>query len=71
MKVKPSGLMMSDAVLATNLLMDTPAEAVKFSSSLMACFICYAMSMAEPMLSLSLVTSRYASSSESGSIRSV
>lgn len=61
-KVNPSGLLISEAILATNLLMDTPAEAVRCNSSLMACLICLAISIAEQILSLSLVTSRYASS---------
>ncbi|MNR23457.1 hypothetical protein D3C85_1404780 [compost metagenome] len=53
MKVNPLGLFMSEAIFATNLLMETPADAVKFNSSFMAFLISSAMVMADPMFSLS------------------
>ncbi|MNT80463.1 hypothetical protein D3C72_2199220 [compost metagenome] len=57
-KVNPSGLFISEAILATNLLIETPAEAVSCNSVLIASLIRVAISMAEPMSCLSLVTSR-------------
>ncbi len=57
MKVSPLGLFISEAILATNLFTDTPAEAVSCSPTFIACFICLAISIAEPIFNLSSVTS--------------
>ena len=67
----PSGLFWSDASLARNLLYDTPAEAVSPVSALIFARIRSAIAVAEAIPARFSVTSRYASSSDSGSISGV
>ena len=67
----PSGLRWSEASSARNLLYDTPAEAVRPVSARIAARISAAMAVAEPRSSKGAVTSRVASSSDSGWIRRV
>src|SRR5690606_34883394 len=67
----PLGLLISEATLAMNLLTEIPALAVSPVSSNMRCRISRAMSVARLIRRLFSVTSRKASSSESGSTRSV
>lgn len=67
---RPFGFFQSDAILARNLFGATPAEAVRLRSAR----ICWRMTRATSVAAGSLVlfadTSRYASSSERGSMRS-
>jgi len=65
------GLLMSEAILARNLLIEIPAEAVSPVFCLISFFISFAMIVADPIFFLSAVTSRNASSIERGSITSV
>jgi hypothetical protein len=67
----PSGFLISEAILARNLLTDIPADAVRPILFLISFLISRAMMVADPMFFLSSVTSRKASSIESGSIISV
>ena len=67
----PFGLFWSDAILAKNFKGATPAEAVSFNSCAMAWRIASAIQVAEPEQCALSVTSKKASSSESGSIMSV
>src|SRR5207245_7430297 len=71
MTKSPSGFRQSEASFAKNLLGATPAEAVRFNSLRMCSRIVRATKVAVGTLVLFSVTSRYASSSDSGSIRSV
>src|ERR1035437_9492385 len=68
---KPSGLFMSEAIFARNLFTEMPAEAVRPVLDLMSFLILLAMTVADPIFFLSHVTSRNASSIDSGSIKSV
>jgi hypothetical protein len=67
----PSGLRQSEASFAKNLLVATPAEAVRFSSWRICSRMVRATSVAVGKPVLFSVTSRYASSSDNGSIKSV
>ena len=71
MTKSPSGLRQSEASFAKNLFGATPAEAVRFNSSRICCRIVRATRVAVAKPVLFSVTSRYASSRDSGSIRSV
>ena len=70
-RYNPSGLSMSDAIFARNLLTDIPADAVSPVLSFISFLICLAITVADPIPFLSRVTSRKASSIERGSTRSV
>src|SRR5215471_5784262 len=71
MMKRPSGLCQSEASFARNLFGATPADAVRFNSSR----ICFRMAIATRVAvgrpALFSLTSRYASSSDAGSIKSV
>ena len=71
MTVSPSGFFQADAVFARNLFGATPAEAVRPVSSRIRRLIRRATSTASGSPHEFSVTSRYASSSESGSTRGV
>ena len=68
---RPSGLRMSEATLATSFEVATPTEAVSAVSSRIACFSLRAIVSPEPSARALPVTSRNASSIETGSTRSV
>src|SRR5450759_1707349 len=68
---RPSGLLISEAILARNLFTDTPADAVRPVLALISLLIFLAITVADPIFFLSLVTSRKASSIDKGSIKSV
>ena len=68
---KPSGFFRSLAILARNLLGATPTETTSRSSSRIACLICRPISTAGPNRCSLPVTSRNASSSDSGSTSGV
>jgi len=68
MTKSPSGLRQSEASLAKNLFGATPAEAVRLNSSRICCRIVRATRVAVAKPVLFSVTSRYASSRDSGSI---
>jgi len=67
---RPSGFFISDAILARNLLNEIPADAVSPVFFRISFFISLAISVADPIFFLSVVTSRNASSIDSGSTRS-
>ncbi len=67
----PFGLLISDATLAMNLLIEIPAEAVKPTSSYILDLISSAINVADFIFFLFSVTSRKASSRERGSTKSV
>ena len=67
----PSGLRQSEAIFDKNLFGATPAEAVKSNSSRICSRMVFATRVAVGKPVLFSVTSRYASSRDSGSIRSV
>ena len=69
--VNPSGLSMSDAIFAINLDGATPAETVRPISLKTVAFTSFAISTAPPRRRLEPVTSRNASSMESGSTSGV
>ena len=71
MTVRPSGFCHPDAILARNLFGATPAEAVSPVVSLMAAFRRRATATPNDSPQVFSVTSRYASSSESGSTSGV
>src|SRR5215470_3912478 len=71
MTKSPFGLRQSEAILARNLLGATPAEAVRFNSWRVCSRIVLATRVAVGKPVLFSVTSRYASSSDKGSIKSV
>ena len=71
MTVSPSGLSQSDAILARNLLGATPADTVRPVSSRIHRLSRLATVVASGSPQLFSVTSRYASSSESGSTSGV
>ena len=68
---RPSGLLISEAIFARNLFTEIPAEAVRPVLCFISFLILFAMTVADPIFFLSSVTSRNASSIESGSIISV
>ncbi|MNR49794.1 hypothetical protein D3C85_1692230 [compost metagenome] len=67
----PFGLFTSEAILAVNLLIEIPALAVNPTSSLIRLRISCASKVADLIPFLFEVTSRNASSRESGSTKSV
>ena len=67
----PFGLLMSDATLAINLLTEIPADALSCNSLKIRSLISWAIKLAEGLPFLFSVTSKYASSNESGSTKSV
>ena len=69
--VRPSGFCQPDAILARNLFGATPADAVSRTSSRMRCFSRFATGVASGSPHRFSVTSRYASSSDSGSTSGV
>src|SRR5256885_15406016 len=71
MTKQPSGFFQSDAILARNLFGATPADAVRFVSVRISRRIVSAVSVAVGMPVSSCVTSKYASSSDSGSTSGV
>ena len=71
MTVRPSGLSQSEAIFAKNLLGAAPAETVSSTSSRIHCFSRRATVVASGSSQRLRVTSRYASSSESGSTSGV
>ena len=71
MTVRPSGFFHPDATLARNLFGATPADAVNRVSSRMRAFNRFATRVASGSPHAFSVTSRYASSSDSGSTRGV
>jgi len=71
MTKRPSGFLISEAIFARNLFTDIPADAVRPVFSFISFLISLAISVADPIFFLSVVTSRKASSIESGSIISV
>ena len=71
MTKSPSGLRQSEAIFASNLLAATPAEAVRCTSWRICSRIADATRVAVGKPVLFSVTSRYASSNDSGSTRSV
>src|SRR5215469_18438161 len=71
MTKSPSGFLQSEAILARNLFGATPADAVKFSSTRIWSRIVRATCVAVGKPILFSETSRYASSRDRGSTRSV
>ena len=71
MTVRPSGFLQPDAILARNLFGATPADAVRPVSSRMRSFSRRATSTPSGSPQAFSVTSRYASSSDSGSTSGV
>ena len=67
----PSGLARSEAIFATNLLQAMPAEAGRRTSEAISRRSRAAMTAGEPKSPCDAVTSRNASSSESGSMSGV
>ena len=68
---RPSGLRMSEAILATSLEVAMPTEAVSASSPWMVCLMARAMASPVPSARRLPVTSMKASSMEMGSTRSL
>ncbi len=71
MTVRPSGLRQAEAIFARNLFGATPADAVKPVRSWMVALIRLATFMPSGSCQAFSVTSRYASSSDSGSTSGV
>ena len=71
MTVSPSGFCQPDAILARNLFGATPADAVSPVASLIACLMRRATVIPSASPQAFSVTSRYASSSDSGSTSGV
>ena len=71
MTVRPSGFFQLDAILARNLFGATPADAVRLVSSRMRSLSLLATSMPRGSSHAFSVTSRYASSRDSGSTSGV
>src|SRR2546430_14582009 len=71
MTVKPSGFFQPDAIFARNLFGATPADAVSCVSSRMRCLMRFATAVPSVSPHAFSVTSRYASSSDSGSTSGV
>src|SRR3954468_16676126 len=71
MTVRPSGFFQPEAILARNLLGATPADAVRPVAEVISCLIRLATVCPSVSPHTFSVTSRYASSSESGSTRGV